>query len=358
MGNSIDILTGVIGSSWGVLLDSAFFVLFGFFISGLLKAFLPDDLIRRHLGGNRLSAVIKASLAGIPIPLCSCGVLPTAAGLKEQGAGNGAVTSFMISTPETGVDSIAITYALLDPLMTVLRPVTAFFSAILTGVAVHFWGTEEKAALKMADGSCDCGCGCRTVERAARSKLQRFRDGMRFAFDDLLNDIGPWLILGVVLAGLIGVFISPGMIEGYLGGGLFSMLAMLVVATPMYVCATASTPIAAALVLKGLSPGAALVFLLAGPATNVATMTVVSRLLGKRTALIYVGSILLSSLLCGLAVNRVYDWSGLSIKAWHATTGVESHGIVAYLSTVVLLLLISRGFWRKVFRRPNLIQLG
>lgn len=133
----------VLHSSWDVLLDSAFYVLFGFFVSGLLKAFLPDDFIKKHLGKGKLSGVVKASLIGIPIPLCSCGVLPAAAGLKEQGAGKGAVSSFMISTPETGVDSMAITYALLDPLMTILRPVSAFFSAILTGVLVHFWGSEE-----------------------------------------------------------------------------------------------------------------------------------------------------------------------------------------------------------------------
>ncbi len=139
----LEVIIDVIESSWMVLLDSAPYVLFGFFVSGLLKAYLPDDLIRRHLGRGKISGVLKASLIGVPIPLCSCGVLPAAAGLKEQGAGKGAVSSFMISTPETGVDSIAITYALLDPVMTVLRPVTAFFSAIVTGILVHFWGSDE-----------------------------------------------------------------------------------------------------------------------------------------------------------------------------------------------------------------------
>lgn len=139
----MEIVLEVIKSAWMVLLDSSAYVLFGFFVSGLLKAYLPDDLIRKHLGKGKISGVFKASLIGVPIPLCSCGVLPAAAGLKEQGAGKGAVSSFMISTPETGVDSIAITYALLDPVMTVLRPVTAFFSAIFTGIFVHFWGSEE-----------------------------------------------------------------------------------------------------------------------------------------------------------------------------------------------------------------------
>jgi len=135
----------ILESSWMVLLDSSVYILFGFFISGLLKAFLPDGLIKKHLGKGSISGVIKASLIGIPIPLCSCGVLPAAAGLREQGASKGAVASFMISTPETGVDSMAITYALLDPLMTILRPLTAFATAISTGLFVHFFDAEEKS---------------------------------------------------------------------------------------------------------------------------------------------------------------------------------------------------------------------
>lgn len=183
---------------------------------------------------------------------------------------------------------------------------------------------------------------------------------MRFAFGDLLDDIGSWLMLGVLLAGLIGVFMSPGMIEAYLGDGLFSMVVMLVVATPLYVCATASTPIAAALVLKGLSPGAALVFLLAGPATNVATITVVTRLLGKRTTVIYVASILVTSLLFGLMVNGIYGFSGFSVENWNAAVNPESHGFIAYVSTFVLLFLVGKGQAIRLirrFRKPDLIQL-
>ena len=138
MNSVIPLFAEIIESSWMVLLDSSAYVLFGFFISGLLKAYLPEGLIQKHLGKGNLSGVVKASLIGVPIPLCSCGVLPAAAGLKEQGASSGAVSSFMISTPETGVDSIAITYALLDPLMTIIRPVTAFVTAVTTGLFVHF----------------------------------------------------------------------------------------------------------------------------------------------------------------------------------------------------------------------------
>jgi len=184
---------------------------------------------------------------------------------------------------------------------------------------------------------------------------------MKFAFGDLLDDIGAWLMLGVLLAGLIGVFLSPGLIEAYLGDGILSMLIMLVVATPLYVCATSSTPIAAALVMKGLSPGAALVFLLAGPATNVATLTVVSKLLGKKTTAIYLISILINSLLFGILVNAIYDFSGLSIQNWVTSGNAESHWFISYASTFILLLLVLKGFASKFFfrtRKTDLIQLS
>jgi uncharacterized membrane protein YraQ (UPF0718 family) len=154
MDSILPLIAEIIESSWMVLLDSSAFVLFGFFMSGLLKAYLPDGLIQKHLGKNDISGVIKASLIGIPIPLCSCGVLPAAAGLREQGASKGAVSSFMISTPETGVDSIAITYALLDPLMTILRPLTAFVTAITTGLFVHFFDSGELPEPESAQASC------------------------------------------------------------------------------------------------------------------------------------------------------------------------------------------------------------
>ena len=184
---------------------------------------------------------------------------------------------------------------------------------------------------------------------------------MKFAFGELLDDIGSWLMLGVLLAGLIGVFVSPGLIEAYLGDGILSMLIMLAVATPLYVCATASTPIAAALVMKGLSPGAALVFLLAGPATNVATLTVVSKLLGKKTTAIYLVSILINSLLFGLLVNVIYDFSGLSIQSWVNYGSAENHGLIAYTSTLVLLFLVLKGFSSKFLfrvRKTDLIRLS
>ncbi len=174
---------------------------------------------------------------------------------------------------------------------------------------------------------------------------------MKFSFGDLIDDIGSWLLFGVLLAGIINIFVSPQIIETYLGSGFLSMLFMLVLATPLYVCATASTPIAAALVLKGISPGAALVFLLAGPATNVATLTVVSKLIGKKAAAIYLSSILICSLMMGLLVNLLYDYLGLNILAWTARSDSETLGVIAYGSTLLLLIFIIRGFVKKITTR-------
>jgi len=379
----LNTIINVVSASWDVLFESSLFILFGFFVAGLLKGFIPDNFIQKHLGSARAAGIFKASLFGVPIPLCSCGVIPAAAGLREQGASKGAVTSFMISTPETGVDSIAVTYALLDPIMTIARPVSAFFTAIVTGVFVNFLDGDASSRDTVTDDSTEnsaltssfsspvslspcssSGCGCSSTNSSPKKAedpfgdlpetnsigdqnvfvtgwLEKFKKGMAFAFGDLLNDIGPWLLGGIMLAGIITVYISPGFIESYLGDGILSMVIMIALATPLYVCATASTPIAAALALKGVSPGAARVFLLAGPATNMATITVVSRLLGRKTALIYVTSIMTCSLVLGLVVNYLYIKMGLDIAGWVQSVGSEEHGFIYVASAVLLLVLVA-----------------
>ncbi len=344
-----DVFFDVLTASWDVLLESAPYVLLGFFVAGLFKAFIPADFIAKHLGGSGLASIIKASAIGIPVPLCSCGVLPAAAGLKEQGAGKGPVASFLISTPETGVDSMAVTYALLDPLMTVIRPVVSFFTAVAAGISVSF--TEKKKAKAKPDdpavpkeSSCSSSCCCGNNAVKKRTAAEKLKEGMIFAFDDLLLDIGKWFLLGIVLAGIISVFVSPEFISQYVGNEYLSMVLMLAIAVPLYVCATASTPIAAALALKGISPGAALVFLLAGPATNVASLTVVSKILGRRAVVVYLVVIIVISLAAGVLVNYLYGFLGFEISDWIQKSNHEEGGVVAVGSSIILLILISRSF--------------
>ncbi|MFV0350286.1 MAG: SO_0444 family Cu/Zn efflux transporter [Halodesulfovibrio sp.] len=386
----MDIITTYFAAVWDILLEASPYVLFGFFVAGLLKGFLPADFVARHLGKGKRAPVFKAALFGVPLPLCSCGVIPAAAGLRTQGASKGATTSFLISTPESGVDSIAVTYALLDPVMTVLRPLAAFISAITAGLLVDALPAEREAkpasaAAPSSDaaaapashsakafgaaplqafdpaqavhiGGHDHGCGCSSGScstapttapadgptNGRASFMDRFRKGMQFAFGELISDIGKWLIIGIFIAALITTFLPISFIEEYVGDGLFGMILMVLVGVPMYVCATASTPIAAALALKGLSPGAALVFLLAGPATNAATITVVSRMLGKRVAAVYVGSIAVVSVLLGLAVNQVYGVLGFSVSNWVQATEEHGHSIIAVISALVLIALVAR----------------
>ena len=248
-------------------------------------------------------------------------MLPAAVSLRKQGASNGATTAFLISTPESGVDSISITYALLDPIMTVARPVVAFVTAAVAGITENLFGSKNQTTRITpnlscpVDGCCD-GQNCSPEEhRRHHSFREKFSAGMGFAIGDLWEDLAAWFLIGLVLAGLITVLIPPDMFSQYLGSGLPAMLIMLAVGIPLYICATASTPIAAALILKGVSPGAALVFLLAGPATNMASLTVLTGTLGKRATAIYLTSIAVCAVLFGLIVDQVYASLGISAQA-------------------------------------------
>lgn len=355
----MDLLVPILMESWHILEDSAVYMLFGFLMAGLLKAFLPDNLVARHLGGGSVASVLKASALGVPIPLCSCAVLPAAAGLREQRAGKGATASFLISTPETGVDSIAITYALLDPVMTVLRPLAAFITATVTGVSVNLLDKEKPEPAPYGQSECTaagCGCSCEAPEAASSERnkgiWQRLVIGVKYAFGDLLGDIGLWFLGGVVIAGAITVFVSPGLITKYLGHGIVSMVLMLLVAAPIYVCATASTPIAAALALKGLSPGAAMVFLLAGPATNAASLTVIAKILGKRSAGIYLASIVVCSLGLGLAVNWLYAKMGFDISGWVQGGANGTLGVLSTVAAVILVVLILKSILPEWLLKP------
>jgi hypothetical protein len=241
--------------------------------------------------------------------------------LRKQGASNGATTAFLISTPESGVDSISITYALLDPIMTVARPLVAFVTAAAAGITENLFGSGNQTKKIVPDLSCPVdGCcdghNCTPEEhRQHHTFWEKLAAGMRFAIGDLWEDLAVWFLIGVVLAGLITVLIPPDMFSTYLGSGLPAMLIMLAVGIPLYICATASTPIAAALILKGVSPGAALVFLLAGPATNMASLTVLTGVLGKRATAIYLASIAICAVVFGLIVDQVYASLGISAQA-------------------------------------------
>lgn len=345
-----------LSASWQILLESAPFMIIGLTLGGLLKMFLSTDYVAHHLGRGRFSSVLKAALFGIPLPLCSCGVLPAAAALKRQGANNGAITAFMISTPESGVDSIAISYALLDPIMTVARPLAAFLSALVAGVLENYFHPPRPQLVMFStiacpvDNCCD-GRNCHPdLHRHHHGIMERILAGLRYAAFDIWGDLAGWFLGGVLLAGLITVLVPESVMTSYLGGGLTAMLLMLLFSVPLYICASSSTPIAAALIMKGVSPGTALVFLLTGPATNVASLTVLTGLLGKRATALYLASIVVVSVLSGLALDWLY-WS-LGIKA-QAVVGQAAEFMPVWLelgAVAVLLAFSVRPLTRRLWR--------
>jgi uncharacterized membrane protein YraQ (UPF0718 family) len=339
-------------AAWAILVESSVYLLFGTFVAGMIAVALPQESISRHLGGNGFKGVAKAALIGVPLPLCSCGVIPTAMGLRRQGASRGATLSFLIATPETGVDSLAITYALLDPIYTLFRPVAAFITALTTGALAVLVDKEEEPPAPEEEVCTVCnGDGGDGHSHSLGEKLSK---ALRYGFGDLLGDIALWLVIGIALAGLITALIPDSFFQTWIGTGIGSMAVMLAFGMPIYICATASTPIAAAMIAKGLNPGAALVFLLAGPATNAATITMVTRYLGLRAAAVYLGSIAAVSVLMGLALNAVY--SGLGVEP--ASIVMASRELLPYglklagalvLSFLLVRNLIKR-FWPAALR--------
>jgi len=341
-------LLTVFSEAWGLLLESSVYILFGLLVAGILRVFLSPHTVGRHLGRGRFRSVFKAGLLGIPIPLCSCGVLPAAVSLKKQGANNGATTAFLISTPESGVDSMAITYALLGPIMTIARPVAALATAVAAGVAENLFTQAKNQNTAPPDLSCpiDACCdgrNCPPDEHARHHSLgEKIRAGIRYALGEVWSDIAAWFLVGLLLAGLITALVPTELMSLYLGGGLLSMLLMLAVGIPLYICATASTPIAAALIMKGVSPGAALVFLLAGPATNVTSLTVLLKVLGQRATAIYLTAIAVSAVLFGLALDWVYAALGLSASATVGRAGELMPVWAEWLGAIFLLILSIR----------------
>lgn len=346
------LLLDIARNCWEILLASAPWVLLGFIFAGLLKGFLPTNLVARQLGENRFASVFKAALLGVPLPLCSCGVIPAAISLRKQGANKGSTAAFLVSVPETGADSMAITWALLDPLMTLIRPIAAFVTATIAGTLINLLpdpaAKEPEPAPKTLN--CDCSSTCSTLQDSGKLSFnKKLNSGLQFAFGELLEDIGKWLVLGIFVAGTFSALLPGDFFATYLSNELGGLLVMLLAGIPMYICATASTPIAAALVLKGLSPGAALVFLLAGPATNLATITIVYRFLGRKATVIYLLAIAGCSLLLGWLTNRWYLASGNDILNWSTGQQIDNHSVWSVISAMLLIGLLLRS-WLKVIR--------
>lgn len=312
---------------WATLSEMAPYLLFGFFVAGLLSVLASQSVVERHLGGRGLWPLIKASIFGVPLPLCSCGVIPVSMSLRKHGASKGSTISFLLSTPQTGVDSIMVTFSLLGPVLAVFRPIAAFATGIIGGSLVDIF---EKSRQKQEHIPCQDEC-CKDI------KGNRLKKGFKFAFVILPRDIGGAMLIGLVIAAFISALVPDDYFIGKFAHPVLAMLVMMVLGIPVYVCATASVPIAAALIAKGLDPGAALVFLMTGPATNAASFTTIWKGLGGRTAIIYLFSVAFCALAAGLLLNYVLAGFNLTVVEHHGWMMPE---IVKNISAIVLIIVL------------------
>jgi len=316
---------------------------------------VPSRFVRAMLGGRGIRPVARASLLGVPLPLCSCSVVPMAVSLRREGASRGATVAFLISTPETGIDSIAISAAMLDPLLTVFRPLAAFSTGVLAGTIEDSLGEKEPPPREAVDLCKICPPEMAEVAAAGHSHTVRERAAraLRYAFRDLFNDLAGWLLLGVLVAGALGAFLEPEFVRKTLPGEWGQMLAMLVLSLPLYICATASTPIAAGLLAGGFTPGAAFVLLLAGPATNVATIAMVAREMGIRTTAVYLGTIAGAALALGWLLNRLYEWLALDVTAGLGALRAELPWWARAAGVGIFALLFLDGLRRRLSPSPR-----
>ena len=300
----------LVANAWEIWLEAAPWLLVGLVAAAILKTWVPPQFLQRWLGGHGLYPVLKAAVIGTPLPLCSCSVLPAAIQLRRSGASKASTVSFLVATPENGADSIALTYVMLGPVMTIIRPVAAIVSAVTTGLLAGFVSDEESEQGSSEDPPggnycCDTKCCDTQAEEAdqsghVRSRLAEFWH----AVIDLFDDIAGWLLIGILLAAALNTFVPTNAVSQW-GSGFLPMLGILVVSVPMYICATASTPVAASMLAAGISPGTVLVFLLAGPATNLASVGLLRRELGTSGTVAYLMGIAVTSVAIGLALDAV-----------------------------------------------------
>jgi uncharacterized protein len=328
----------------------------GFVFAGLLHAFVPRKTVAKHLGKESVGAAFKASLIGVPIPLCSCGVVPTGIGLRKRGASRAAVVSFLISTPQTGVDSIAATYGFFGWIFAIFRPLAAFVSGIVGGIATLLLKRDEtddehwlKYHIRTEDAL--------EAETTSQNVLQKFMLGMRFAFMELLGDISLWLVLGIAIAAVISMVIPDDFFADSLSNPFLQKLVMMAIGIPLYVCSTASIPIAAVLMTKGITAGSAFVFLMTGPATNAATMLIIYRVMGWRILALYLGSIALLALGFGAGLDLFLAQTGFTVDSAmhheHMLPTVITWGSAGLLTFFVVLHFMN-GLERRITTRRTM----
>ena len=341
--------------------EMAPFLLLGFLLAGIIHVWIPNALYVPKISKSNFSSVLWAALFGVPLPICSCGVIPTSIAIRREGASKGASVSFLISTPATGVDSILATYSLLGLPFAILRPIAAFVTALVGGVFTNFATrneVEEVSAnvahlkpVKHSDaaksahsehGHCGC-CSCESGDVHSMNLGQKVIETFRYGLVDMVGNVSKWLMIGLLLGALISAFVPNDFFMALREYPLLCMIAILLLAMPMYTCATGSIPLALALVAKGITPGAALVLLMAGPATSIASMLVVGKAFGKRTLVAYLASIAVGAIGFGLIVDTFFMDTFLAAMLPGGAAECHGHemlGVFDYVCAGLLALLI------------------
>jgi len=332
-----DFVESIFVDFWATVAEMSPYLLFGFFVAGLLSVLISQRFVETHLGGRGIWPLLKASAFGVPLPLCSCGVIPVSMSLHKHGASKGSTIAFLLSTPQTGVDSIFVTLSLLGPIFAVFRPLAALVTGVVGGTLVDVF---EKTAKDSTQPTQKCEDECCSTEKHNK-KIAR---GLKYGFVTLPRDIGKAMLAGLVVAAFISALVPDGYFADKLGIGILPMVVMMFLGIPVYVCATASVPVAAALILKGLTPGAALVFLMTGPATNAASFVTIWKILGRKTAITYLATVAACALLGGILLDYIaagLDFEIITRPHWMLPQAVK------YASAVTLLTILAFAILKK-----------
>jgi uncharacterized protein len=327
----------LLANNFLILLNAmSIYLLVGLLLAGILKQIVPDDFISKHLGKSSTGSVFKATIFGIPLPVCSCSVIPLAQSLRKEGASKGAVQSFLISTPITGVDSILATFSFFGLVFTIFRVLSSVIIAITVGLVQNFMEKDDKKIEEIKEeSSCGCHCSCGSVKKEKKSFS--IKEAFTYAYVDLAKDMVKPLFIGLILGALFTSFVPKEYSAMLFENQFLTYLVIILFSMPLYVCATASLPLAAALMLNGMSGGAAFIFLTAGPATSAVTMSVVYKLLGKTSLIIYITTIALLSLIFGFFYDMFF--SDLNILKFSSNS--EESSILTQISSLILLVLMT-----------------
>ena len=325
----MELLLGILKEIWLVTVAMAPYLLFGFLMAGALSVLISQDYVRRHLGGGGLLQSLKAALLGVPLPICSCGVIPLAASLRKHGASRGATASFLASTPQTGVDSLMITYALLGWVYATFRAVVAFVSGVLCGMTVSAVSPKEEAEAPECSDTC--------CQQDNRHIIQRM---LAYGFVSLPRDIARAMVLGIIVSGVISGLVPENFFADRMGDSMAAMFIMLLIGIPLYVCSSGSVPIALAFIKAGISPGAVLIFLITGPATNAATLTTLWEIIGRKQLAVFLVTLSLCALSAGFIMNSMDLHLGVVEYACKSDTHA---GWFEYLCAVILVGILVKG---------------